>query len=937
MRLFFMGFLALISITIQAQTQVWTLPFDSDGEDEASAIAYAKGKVYVAGEYTGKIDVDPSSFKVELSVGTAKNAFVAVYSDAGELLSGFCMANGDGYKGSKHFDEGEVSIKDIEVDEQGNIYVAGYFINTVDFNPQGETKALTSPEGSGYSPAYDGFVAKYSQDGVLLWVRHLSGEEGDDISNVELDSNGNVYYQGTYSGNVDFDAAGEGDVHTGAESNYGNNTFISKVSSDNKYCYTITMHSYNGADAGRIFTNDFKVDKANNVMYLGGHFAYKAYLDNASEEYSLANDRSGKYSGFIAKYTLDGQFIWASEAVRGEASTIAKIVAIAINSEGDIFTVGDFSEGSITFKGGAMISSDVVSYAGHFGLFSAANGGNIWGWGITQGTDYAKMFPQHAIVSPDNEYYVYGRYMESLTFDLNNISTTTTVTESSDGGVRKYDNFLFKITSTAATAYRTFGGSGHDAPEGGLALGDNKEIYAAGAFAGTASTSIQDAGATMVDFNADGGFLTRFDNAQQRSNAKAIVSTSVGTIDELNKSIAVKTGTTIAQLAAALQLSPLATFKVMDGTQELDKNSSALIMPSFTIVVMAENTSTQVYLISVLSSELFSTSIGELNNAEKTVKKIPDGTDVATFLGALLYSNGVQVSVFYPQAPDSLFAGDSKIETGMVLQLAYTDTSTYVLSLLRTGNALLATQMGKQMADTIYCEPGLDIGGFVKGIEVSDGASLVFYNDGVEIEYINSEYITSTTTMQIVSEAGDARIIYFRVVDNAENYILASEYGQIVTITSEIINVSSVLTVTEFLDGLSLSEGAEAYVLTGDAQEIASPETTTLEETMLINVLSLSGDIRTYTFRNMLSSDLKEMDKNDLTLYYNSRAAQIHIVGARAFETVLVYDLSGKMVFNSSIEKQETPAVMPCSLPKGIYLVQLKAATVSKSQLMVVK
>ena len=370
--------LAWVCISLQAQDHIWTLPFDSDGEDEVCAITYANDKIYVAGEYTGKLDIDPSSFTEELNVGNAKNGFVAIYSKNGELVNGFCFANGDSYKNNKHFDEGEVRVKDIAVDKAGHIYVAGYFLNTIDFNPQGDVQAKTSPEGSGYSPAYDGFVAKYSPSGILLWMRHLSGEENDDIINVELDELGNVYYQGTYSGSVDFDATGTGDVHTGTDSNYGNNTFITKVSSNNDYYYTITMHSYNGGDDGRIFTSDFKVDKAHNAMYIAGHFAYKVYLDNTSEDYSLTNDRSGKYSGYIAKYDLDGNFIWASEAVKGEASTIAKIAAIAINADGNIFSVGDFSEGSITFKGGAMVNSNVVSYAGHFGLFSAATGDNIW-------------------------------------------------------------------------------------------------------------------------------------------------------------------------------------------------------------------------------------------------------------------------------------------------------------------------------------------------------------------------------------------------------------------------------------------------------------------------------------------------------------------------------------------------------------------------------
>src|SRR6185503_12651173 len=48
--------------------------------------------------------------------------------------------------------------------------------------------------------AEDGFVAKFSSDGALLWARRFGGSNPDEVSDIGADLTGNLYAVGAFSG-----------------------------------------------------------------------------------------------------------------------------------------------------------------------------------------------------------------------------------------------------------------------------------------------------------------------------------------------------------------------------------------------------------------------------------------------------------------------------------------------------------------------------------------------------------------------------------------------------------------------------------------------------------------------------------------------------------------------------------------------------------------
>ncbi|MDG2907500.1 MAG: SBBP repeat-containing protein [Acidimicrobiales bacterium] len=110
----------------------------------------------------------------------------------------------------------------VAVDSSGNVYTAGLFRHTVDFDPGAGTTNLTS------NGNYDGFVSKLDSSGDLVWAKSFGDTGTDGGYSVAVDSSGNVYTAGYFSDTVDFDP-GSGTAEL--TSNAGVDAFVLKLDS----------------------------------------------------------------------------------------------------------------------------------------------------------------------------------------------------------------------------------------------------------------------------------------------------------------------------------------------------------------------------------------------------------------------------------------------------------------------------------------------------------------------------------------------------------------------------------------------------------------------------------------------------------------------------------------------------------------------------------
>ena len=94
---------------------------------------------------------------------------------------GFIWAKGMGGTG----DENGISVL---VDDAGNLYVAGYFYGTMDFDPGPGVFELVSAGGQ------DGFIVKLDPAGNLLWAKG--------IGHFEVSKSGSLLERGLFDGSV---------------------------------------------------------------------------------------------------------------------------------------------------------------------------------------------------------------------------------------------------------------------------------------------------------------------------------------------------------------------------------------------------------------------------------------------------------------------------------------------------------------------------------------------------------------------------------------------------------------------------------------------------------------------------------------------------------------------------------------------------------------
>ena len=150
---------------------LWSKQFGTSTTDFANDVAVdAQDNVYVAGETVGGLFGPISG--TERMQGAGEDAYIVEYDASGNQL--WAKQFGDG---------GTCSVSRIRFDATGNIYIAG------------DTASLFGPAVT----YYDSYVAKYSPNKTLLWGRQFgSVNPGDrtDPNGLCIDANGNVYVAG---------------------------------------------------------------------------------------------------------------------------------------------------------------------------------------------------------------------------------------------------------------------------------------------------------------------------------------------------------------------------------------------------------------------------------------------------------------------------------------------------------------------------------------------------------------------------------------------------------------------------------------------------------------------------------------------------------------------------------------------------------------------
>ncbi len=365
----------------------------------------------------------------------------------------------------------------VAADGSGNLYVAGQFWGTADFDPGGG-----DPHTS--NGGLDIFLSKFDSMGNFEWVQTWGGSFSDRGYAVAADGSGNVYATGYFHGTADFDPGG-GDPHT---SNGSWDVFLSKFDSSGNFEWART---WGGSDEDR--GSGVASDGLGNV-YITGYFWNKADFDPGGGDPHTSN---GECDSFLSKFDSLGNFEWA----RTWGGSIEDWgLGVAADGSGSAYAAGYFM-GTVDFDpgGGDLHNSNggrdvFVSKFDSYGNFEWAQ---TWGGSVR---DYA-----YGVAADDpGNVYVTGHFSGTVDFDPGGGNLHTS------NGQR--DAYLSKFDSSGNFEWaRTWGGSNRDC---GYGVADDGfgNVCVTGHFNGT------------VDFDPGGGnphtsnglsdaFLSKFDSA----------------------------------------------------------------------------------------------------------------------------------------------------------------------------------------------------------------------------------------------------------------------------------------------------------------------------------------------------------------------------------------------------------------------------------------
>ena len=311
---------------------LWTQQLGSAGYDEGLDIAAdSDGNVYVTGETWGDLGGTNQG---------SNDAFLAKYDSDGSLLWTQQL-------GTSEFEEGNGVV----ADSSGNVYITGYTRGDLVNDGQGDRDR-------------DAFIAKYDDEGMLLWIRQLGSSLSDESLGIATDGNDNLYISGRTSGDLEGSQQGNGDAFVAkydAEgtlqwtqqlgSPAGDESFdVAADSNGNVYITGRTLGDLGGTNQGSNDAFIAKYDTDGTLQWtqqLGSSafdYGYSAVTDSIGDVYitgwtngDLGGTNQGSNDAFLAKYDGDGTLLWTEQL---GSSTTEFSFGIAADSSDNLYISG---------------------------------------------------------------------------------------------------------------------------------------------------------------------------------------------------------------------------------------------------------------------------------------------------------------------------------------------------------------------------------------------------------------------------------------------------------------------------------------------------------------------------------------------------------------------------------------------------------------------
>lgn len=288
---------------------IWARRAGSSNYEKALGITFDNfGNIFISGLYTYSCTFGGTT---TLTGYGDKDGFLAKYDSNGNFIWARKL-------GSSGRDE----AKSIKCDAAGNVYICGMYKNSANFSGQ----IVSAPDNY-----WNAFLAKYSTNGSLLWVR-TAGSSWDDVAwSLTTDNLGKVFITGEFNSTIKF--GGLPTLYTSGSAD----VFIA--------CYDPNGNAIWAKKAGGIGNDRARgIGTDGNNIFITGQFAktatFGAFTKNAVDNSDI----------FMAALNNGGTFLWASAAggVADAAEDLGYESGIAICAEpsGNVYATGAMLNGA---------------------------------------------------------------------------------------------------------------------------------------------------------------------------------------------------------------------------------------------------------------------------------------------------------------------------------------------------------------------------------------------------------------------------------------------------------------------------------------------------------------------------------------------------------------------------------------------------------------
>ena len=242
------------------------------------------------GTFWDSVDFDPSGGLIHRSSYGNSDGFLTKWNQSGTnlMVKTWGDSSGSGVA--------DVSANTVAVDDSGNIFVAGEFTDTVDFDPSRTGQNRSSSSGS-----RDIFVAKFDSSGNYISVIRIGNADDEAVDSIAIDSNNDIYITGYFEGTVDFNPNQYWAFRTAVGFI---DCYLAKYNNDLGYIWARSWGSFN-QDQGRAVA----ISPINDFVLLVGVFSGTVDFDPGPGVFELSTGSAAERDSFLMKLFPNG--FWA--------------------------------------------------------------------------------------------------------------------------------------------------------------------------------------------------------------------------------------------------------------------------------------------------------------------------------------------------------------------------------------------------------------------------------------------------------------------------------------------------------------------------------------------------------------------------------------------------------------------------------------------------